>query len=435
MVGVVVVGAQWGDEGKGKVIDLLTAQAQHVVRAQGGNNAGHTILIGDDEYKLHLVPSGILQKHTTCYIGSGTVIDPAVLLEEIALLESRGIDTTNRLWISPSAHVIFPYHREIDRLLEQHKGAQLVGTTARGIGPCYADKAHRLGIRIETLIDPSALNEALSTVLPMKNAEIVKLYGGKEYDLASLAAEYQQYGEQLAPRVMPVGSTIAEALETGAHVLFEGAQGALLDISSGTYPFVTSSPTTAGGICTGIGIGPKCLDHIVGVFKAYVTRVGTGPFPTEVTDDEVFLDHVTAREFGTTTGRKRRLGWFDGVLARTAVRLNSMDSFAITKLDILDTVETIKICTGYALDGKTLDRPPARAQDLARVKPLYEEHPGWGVSTTDATSFEELPDNAKRYIARIETLCGIPASIISVGPERSRTFILRDLFTTREAVL
>ncbi len=425
---VILVGAQWGDEGKGKIIDILTSQAKHVVRSQGGNNAGHTIIIDQEEYKLHLIPSGILHPHTHCYIGAGTVIDPEVLIQEIEALEHRGVHVNGRLWISPSAHVIFPYHRALDLLLEQKKGERSIGTTGRGIGPCYADKASRLGIRMGELIRPDIFGKVLKSVLQLKNEELTKLFGAEKMHFEEIHKRYSQLAEILKPFITEVEELINQAIDNKENVLFEGAQGTFLDISLGTYPFVTSSNTIAGGMCAGAGVGPTRIDHTIGVLKAYTTRVGNGPLPSEVQDDESFLDHHKAREFGTTTGRKRRIGWFDAVLARTAVRLNGIDSIALTKLDILDHLESIKICVGYQIHGLRVEHMPCLTEDLEKIVPIYETVPGWMTSTSQIESFNDLPVNAQKYLAKIVTLCGAPISMISLGPQRDRTIILKDIF-------
>lgn len=431
MAAVIVVGAQWGDEGKGKIIDILTADARHIVRAQGGNNAGHTIMIGSEEYKLHLVPSGILHSDTMCYIGAGTVLDPQVLLQEIEGLVSRGITVENRLLISPAAHVIFPYHQVIDKLMEQRKGSLSVGTTGKGIGPCYADKANRLGIRMEELIHPASFQKTLEKILAIKNEEITKLYGAPALSLDQIYESYSRYAKALAPFVGHVEGHIYSALAAKENILFEGAQGTFLDLSHGTYPFVTSSNTIAAGICAGAGIGPNRIDHVLGVVKAYTTRVGNGPMPTEITDEEAFLDHKQAREFGTTTGRKRRVGWFDAVLVRQAAQLNGFDSMAITKLDILDQLSEIKICVAYDLNGKQCNSLPSLASDLQQVKPIYETMAGWQSPTADITRYDLLPKNAQKYLKRLESLCHTPLSMVSVGPERERTLQLTNPFRRR----
>ncbi|MEC7838465.1 MAG: adenylosuccinate synthase [Chlamydiota bacterium] len=431
MPGVIVVGTQWGDEGKGKIIDLLTTQAKHIVRAQGGNNAGHTIKFDGQEFKLHLIPSGILQSHTTCYIGAGTVIDPKVLIQEIQGIEDRGIRTKNRLWISPAAHIIFPYHCTLDRLLEDKKGERRIGTTGRGIGPCYVDKANRLGIRIGELTDKNLFPRLLSSVLELKNEELQKLYGEDPISYQPLLKEYTSYAETLNQYVAPVESMIHNALANHENTLLEGAQGTFLDGTHGTYPFVTSSNTLAGGIAVGAGVGPSHIHHTIGVIKAYTTRVGNGPLPSEIPEDESFLEHQKAREFGTTTGRKRRIGWFDAMIAKTAVNLNGLDSLALTKLDILDTLDEIKICIGYKIDGIEIHNFPYLADELERVEAIYEVLPGWRSPTTNLTSIEDLPKNALRYLERIQQLCGIPISILSFGPEREKTLLIQDIFENK----
>ncbi len=430
MPGVIVVGMQWGDEGKGKVIDLLTRNASAIVRAQGGNNAGHTVIVDGEDYKLHLIPSGILHPNTKCYIGGGTVIDPQVLLDEMDGLEKREIRLAGRLSISPCAHVIFPYHKTLDRLYEASKGARAIGTTGRGIGPAYSDKANRIGIRVGEFIRKDLLERVLHSVVAMKNAELENLYGQPPIDADDLLKECHALAERLAPFVGPVEQEIDLALKKNENVLFEGAQGTFLDIGFGTYPFVTSSNTTAAGICAGAGVGPSAIDHTLGVIKAYTTRVGNGPLPSEAK----FLDPHEAREIGTTTGRVRRMGWFDAVLAQEAVRLNGINSLALTKLDILDALESIKICTGYQIDGRLVNEVPSIAGDYERIEPIYEEMPGWMQVTRDLRDLSQLPEQAKRYLARIEELCGVPISILSVGPDRKETLVLQEIFSPKESV-
>ncbi len=374
MAGKILVGTQWGDEGKGKIVDLLAETAQHIVRSQGGNNAGHTVVVSGVEYKLHLIPSGILHEHTTCYIGAGTVIDPEVLLGEIDMLKSLNISVEGRLFIDPGAHVILPKHKEQDREMESAKGAEAVGTTGRGIGPCYADKVHRTGVRV---IDTPSLIQYMAPVSPLIHA----------------------------------------ALEMGEEVLFEGAQGTMLDVTFGTYPYVTSSSTLAAGILAGAGVGPSAVRQTIGVVKAYVTRVGRGPLPTE----EALFDAQEAREEGTTTGRLRRLGWFDCMVLKAAIRLNGIDTLALTKLDILDQISQIKVCIGYQVDGKLYAGIPTRAEELAQVEPVYEELPGWMQPTRGCRSFEDLPLEARRYVEFLEKECLVRTSIISVGPSREET--------------
>jgi len=432
MPSVIVVGAQWGDEGKGKVIDLLTSEAGHIVRAQGGNNAGHTIVIGEETFKLHLIPSGILQPHTRCYIGAGTVIDPKALISEIEQLQKRGIFLEKRLFISPSAHIIFPYHCALDKLLEEKKGERRIGTTGRGIGPCYVDRANRIGIRFGELLQKERFPKLLESVLKIKNDELRHLYGAEPFDAAPLLEEYSRYAERLAPFAGAVEERVHRALEAEENVLFEGAQGTLLDMAHGTYPYVTSSNTIAAGICVGAGIGPSAIDHTLGVIKAYTTRVGNGPLPTE---EEALFDHDTAREFGTTTGRKRRIGWFDAVLAKTAVRLNGLQSLAVMKLDVLDRLEEIKVCVAYELDGEERHWMPPLAEDLERARPIYKTLRGWREPTTGARLLEELPGAAKEYLAFIQKLLNVPVSLLSLGPERESTILLQNPFRESAACL
>lgn len=429
MRSIIVVGLQWGDEGKGKVIDLLSERADYIVRAQGGNNAGHTIMVGSEEYRFHLVPSGILYPHVRCFIGGGTVIDPKVLLEEIRGLEERGVQLKNRLHLSAYAHVILPYHRLFDRLYEEQKGAHAIGTTGRGIGPCYSDRSLRVGIRLCELINPAVFKQRLTAILSTKNQELIKIFNQPALNIDAIIDEYCAYGQQLLPFVSDVEQSIAEALTT-KKVLFEGAHGTLLDLNFGTYPYVTSSNTIAAGVAAGAGIGPSYIDHTIGVVKAYTTRVGAGPFPTELNAAErsVFMGNQEAREIGTTTGRLRRMGWFDAALIRYAVRLNGANSLALTKLDILDDLEQIKLATGYRIRGKEVAVPPALIEDFDVAEPIYETMPGWRESTKEITSFEKLPQNAKNYVHRIADLVGIPVSLISVGPHRERTIFVNPLF-------
>lgn len=430
MPNIIVVGAQWGDEGKGKIIDLLTSNVRHVIRAQGGNNAGHTINIRGEDFKLHLIPSGILQPHTQCYIGAGTVLNPQVLLEEIAGLEKRGIGVRGRLWISKTAHVILPHHIVIDSLLEKRKGSLAVGTTGRGIGPCYSDKALRIGLRMGDLLDRDRLRTHLTDLMALKNEEIVKVYGAEPLDAEEIVRQYADFGQQLEPYLSNVESQISHAVTTQEGVLFEGAQGTYLDVTSGTYPFVTSCNTVAGGMCVGAGVGPRHIDHTLGIVKAYSTRVGNGPLPTEIAEN--FVDPVAARELGTTTGRQRRQGWFDAVLVKQAARMNGFDSMVVTKLDILDELSHIKICTGYLLDGQELDRLPTDPRDWEKLEPIYQILPGWQSSTREARHWDDLPTNAQEYLRTIETLCETPISMLSIGPERDSTIAILDLFSKKE---
>lgn len=430
MPSVIVVGLQWGDEGKGKMVDLLAEKAKHVVRAQGGNNAGHTIVVKGEEFRFHLIPSGILYPHTRCYIGGGTAIDPAVLLQEIQGLIKRGVKLQGRLFISPYAHIILPYHREIDQLSEKKKGANAIGTTGRGIGPCYTDRAARIGIRICELISPEIFKKHLAKALAQKNEELKLLFNAPALDLEKIVKEYAAYGSQLAPFVSSVEEELGQAVKKGEKILFEGAHGTFLDITFGTYPYVTSSSTLAAGVCGGAGLGPSSIDHTLGVVKAYTTRVGNGPLPTALTQEEErhFMGHEEAREIGTTTGRKRRLAWFDAVLIRQAVRLNGVDSLALTKLDILDSLPHIKVCTSYRLNGKKWETPPPLVEDLEMVEPVYETLEGWQTSTKECANINELPKAARKYLARIEELCEVPISAISLGPEREKTIFTHSIF-------
>ncbi len=423
---IAVVGMQWGDEGKGKVIDLLSGEASHIARAQGGNNAGHTIVALGKEFRFHLVPSGMLYPHTKCYIGGGTVIDPGSILAELEGLKKNGISDLKRLSISLYAHIVFPYHRLIDHLSEKQKGGAAVGTTGRGIGPCYTDKINRCGIRLADLLNPELFRSKLQMAVLQKNRELEKLYEHPPLEWEPIYHEYLDYAKQLAPFAAPVEELLFEAAKKGEKILFEGAQGALLDITFGTYPFVTSSCTLSGGICAGLGVGPSRIHQTIGVTKVYTTRVGNGPLPTELNECELsyFPDHISSREVGTTTGRKRRMGWFDAFLLKHTICLNGADSLALMKLDILDQVDEIKICTGY----RNCKNFPATIEDLSRAVPIYETHPGWKKSTQDVKIYDELPQLAKAYVRRIEELCGIPISLISVGPEREKTLWLDCVF-------
>jgi adenylosuccinate synthase len=416
----VVVGAQWGDEGKGKIIDILASRADVVVRSQGGNNAGHTVESAGEVYKLHLIPSGILYKTTPCLIGCGVVVDPKVLLGEIDGLESRGISCDN-LHIDPRAHVIMPWHIALDGLSEKARGASDIGTTHCGIGPCYMDKAERCGIRIYDLVHPEVFAQKAAAVCALKNKLIVNVYDGEAFDAARVIEEYTAYGKRLAKYVTDVSVYAYEAIKTGKNVLFEGAQGALLDIDLGTYPFVTSSHPTAGGATTGTGVGPTCIDEVIGVIKAYTTRVGKGPFPTELlgtTGDEI---RNRGNEFGTTTGRPRRTGWFDAVIARHAVRINGLTSVAVNKLDTLADLPELKICTAYKKpDGSITNDFPPTLEELEGCEPIYETVKGFEGDTSACRSFSELPQCAQDYIKEIEKLIDCKVSMVGVGPGREQ---------------
>lgn len=419
----VIVGTQWGDEGKGKIIDIMAEKADLVVRSSGGNNAGHTVVHGDEVYKLHLLPSGILYPETICLIGSGVVIDPAVLLEEITEMNKRGV-TCDNLRIDARADIIMPWHRELDRLQEDFKAKQTgenVGTTGRGIGPCYADKADRIGIRMYDLIHPKCLRKLVKNTGELKNLMIEKVYGGKAADLDAIFEEYRGYGEKLA-KYVDDGSVITfEAYNSGKSVLFEGAQATLLDIDFGTYPFVTSSHPIAGGACVGTGVGPRIIDEVIGVGKSYTTRVGNGPFPTELNNELGELIRNRGGEFGTTTGRPRRTGWFDAVIMRHAVRVNGLTAIAINKFDTLADIGTLKVCTAYQKsDGTVIHDFPVTLEELADCSPVYEEIEGYNGDLSGCRTFEELPEKCRAYITRLEELCGCPIKILGVGPGRDQ---------------
>jgi adenylosuccinate synthase len=421
---VVLIGAQWGDEGKGKITDFLAEKANIVVRYQGGNNAGHTVVVGQQEYKLHLIPSGILYPGTTCVIGNSVVVDLEVLFKEIDHLKERGISSDN-LRISDRAHIIMPYHRRLDEVQEERKGSQKIGTTKRGIGPAYVDKFARVGIRIVDLLDEDTFHAKLEANIIEKNILFNKVYGVEGFDKEQIIREYDQYAKRIKPYVADTSVIINNAVDSGENVLFEGAQGTLLDIDHGTYPFVTSSHPIAGGACIGTGIGPAKMNKVLGVAKAYTTRVGEGPFPTELFDDTGDLIRKEGNEFGTTTGRPRRCGWFDAVILRYGTRLSGLTGLAVTKLDVLDKLKQIKICVGYEYQGKDLVDFPADLKVLAQCKPVYEVLDGWMESTSSARTFEDLPLNARKYLERIEEIVGVKISIIAVGPKRSQT-IVRD---------
>ena len=417
----VIVGTQWGDEGKGKIIDIMAAKADVVVRSSGGNNAGHTVVHGDNVYKLHLLPSGILYPNTLCLIGSGVVVDPKVLIEEIEQMNERGI-TCENLRIDARADIIMPWHRELDKLEEAFKAKQTgvnVGTTGRGIGPCYADKDDRVAIRMYDLVHPECLKTLVKNTGELKNLIIEKVYGGKPFDLDAVYEEYKAYGERLAKYMADASVITFDAYNEGKRVLFEGAQATLLDIDFGTYPFVTSSHPIAGGACVGTGVGPKLIDEVIGVGKSYTTRVGNGPFPTELNGETGDAIREKGHEYGVTTGRPRRCGWFDAVIMRHAVRVNGLTALAINKFDTLADLPVLKVCTAYVTaDGKTYKDFPVTLEELAECKPVYEEIEGYTGDISGCKSFEELPEKCRAYITRLEELCGCPITIIGVGPGR-----------------
>jgi adenylosuccinate synthase len=424
MANIILVGAQWGDEGKGKVIDLLTERADFVVRSQGGANAGHTVVVGDEEFVLHLVPSGVLHPNTRCIIGNGVVIDPKVLLDEIDTLRAKGIHIDGNLFISETAHIVMPYHKLLDGLREKLKGEGAIGTTLRGISPAYMDKVGYAGIRTMDLLDEAAFRAKLEANLVEKNLVLTRVYGHEPLDAEAIIAEYRAYAERMRPHVVNTEIILNRAIADGKEVLFEGAQGTLLDVDHGTYPFVTASSTTAGGACTGSGVGPTNIGMVMGVAKAYTTRVGRGPFPSEFTPEDDFVDRKQDREFGATTGRTRRCGWFDAVIVNYSVRVNGLDAIALTKLDVMDDCKRVKICVAYDIDGRRVTDFPCNASALARAKPIYEEMDGWCEPTGDIRSYDELPANARAYIERLEELIRTPIEIISVGQRRSHTIFV-----------
>jgi adenylosuccinate synthase len=425
LANVIVIGAQWGDEGKGKITDLLSRSADVVVRYQGGVNAGHTIVVKGQTFKLHLIPSGILYSNTDCIIGCGTVIDPQVLIAELDQLEALGV-STRHLLISETAHITMPYHRLIDSASEERRGSHKIGTTGRGIGPTYADKSERTGIRVLDLMDPEGLREQLEWTINYKNVILEKLYNLPPLDPQQVIDEYLGYAERLRPHVVDTSLKIYDAVQRRRNILFEGAQGTLLDLDHGTYPYVTSSNPVAGGACVGTGLGPTMIDRVIGVAKAYTTRVGEGPFPTEIHGELGELLCSLGAEFGTTTGRKRRCGWFDAVIGRYAVRINGMDCLAITKLDVLDELEEIKVCVAYEIDGERSEHFPRSARQFARCRPIYKTMPGWRTSTSHCRSLEELPRQALDYLKFLAELIEVPIAIVSLGASRDQTIIVED---------
>jgi adenylosuccinate synthase len=426
MPAIVLLGAQWGDEGKGKATDLLGDRVDYVVRYQGGNNAGHTVVIGDQKYALHLLPSGILSPNVIPVIGNGVVIDPAVLLTEIKGLNERGIDTS-KLKISTNAHLITPYHRTIDKVSERFLGKSKIGTTGRGIGPAYADKINRIGIRVQDLFDPSILKQKIEAALHDKNQILIKVFNRKGITVDEVLDEYLGYAQILKPYVVDTALLLDQALKSGKNVLLEGSQGTLLDVDHGTYPFVTSSNPTAGGASTGSGIGPTKITRVIGILKAYTTRVGSGPFPTELFDADGDALRKIGGEVGVTTGRNRRCGWFDAPIARYAVRVNGLTDFFLTKLDVLTGWEKIPVCVAYEVDGVRVEELPASQTDFHHAKPIYEYLPGWKENISKAKSIADLPNNAKEYVKFLEKVSGAPISAIGVGPGRDETIVVRDL--------
>ena len=425
LANVVVIGAQWGDEGKGKITDLLSRSADVVVRYQGGVNAGHTIVVDDQVLKLHLIPSGILYPDTVCLIGSGTVVDPKVMLGELDMLIANGIDISG-LKLPSTAHVTMPYHRLLDEAMEKQRGDRKIGTTGRGIGPTYADKSQRSGIRVIDLLDEARLRDRLDGPLKEKNQLLQTIYGVEPLDAEDVISEYLAYGKRLAPHVVDCTREIHQAARDRKNILFEGAQGTLLDLDHGTYPYVTSSNPISGGACIGAGVGPTLIDRVIGVAKAYTTRVGEGPFPTEL--EGSLNDHLCDRggEFGTTTGRRRRCGWFDGVIGRYAVGVNGLDCLAITKLDVLDELDELQVCVAYDLDGERIEHFPSCAEEFARCKPIFVTLPGWQCSTAECRTLEDLPEKAMAYLRFLADLMEVPIAIVSLGAGRDQTIVVED---------
>jgi adenylosuccinate synthase len=427
MPAIVVIGAQWGDEGKGKATNLLGERVGWVVRYQGGNNAGHTVVLpGGENFALHLIPSGVLTPGVTNVIGNGVVVDPGVLLDELAGLERRGVDTS-RMLISADAHLLMPYHVAIDKVTERYMGSKKIGTTGRGIGPCYQDKIARLGIRVADVLDEVSLAEKIEAALEFKNQVLVKIYNRKALDPHQLLDGLLAQAEEFKHRIADTALVLSGALDRGETALLEGSQGTLLDVDHGTYPYVTSSNPTAGGAAVGSGIGPTRITTVLGILKAYTTRVGSGPFPTELFDTNGEYLSKSGGEFGVTTGRRRRCGWFDAVIARYATRVNSITDYFLTKLDVLSSLETVPICVGYTVDGKRITELPMTQAEFARAEPVYEKLPGWWEDISAARGFDELPAKARDYVSRLEELAGAQISCIGVGPGREQTIVRRDV--------
>jgi adenylosuccinate synthase len=423
---LVVVGTQWGDEGKGKIVDLLARDADMVVRYQGGSNAGHTVIKGKQTFVFHLVPSGILYRGTTCVIGNGVVVDPAALIEEMEGLRAKGLRIEGNLYVSQAAHVIMPYHKAIEKASETQKGGRRIGTTGRGIGPAYVDKMARIGIRMGDLLDPPYFRQKLEDNVAETNALLQAVYHAPGFQAEKILQEYLRYAERLRHMIVDAGILIHRAVMKGRTVLFEGAQGTHLDVDQGTYPFVTSSSAAAGGACIGTGVGPTLIDGVLGVAKAYTTRVGSGPFPTELKGEAGSILQTRGNEFGATTGRARRCGWYDAALVRYAVRVNGLSSLAVTKLDVLDGHDEIRLCAGYKIKGRTVAEMPQAMAELLACEPVYETWPGWSRSTTGVRTYRDLPREARRYLARLEELAECPIDIVSTGSMREETIVLRN---------
>jgi adenylosuccinate synthase len=424
MKNTIVVGSQWGDEGKAKVIDVLAEHADVVIRFQGGANAGHTVVVGDQEFVFHLIPSAIMRPSKVCVIGNGVVLDPAQLLHEIAEIEARGFSVKDRLWLADNMQIVMPWHVRLDQLKEKAAGKNAIGTTGRGIGPAYIDKVARSGIRLCDLLDPENLPAKVEQILEEKNVLFTRIYDAEPMTAAPIVAEYLEYGRKLSHLVANASLLLDKAVKAGKHLLFEGAQGTILDVDHGTYPFVTSSNTIAGSACCGSGVGPTAIQSVIGVVKAYTTRVGNGPFPTELDDATGENLRTWGGEFGATTGRPRRCGWFDAMVVRKAVRVNGITGLAITKVDILDQLPEIKVCVGYTIDGQPIEDLPVQVKDFAKVQPVYETLPGWMCDTSNAISWTDLPEAAKRYLERLAELVGAPIALVSVGPRRDQALFL-----------
>ncbi|MCB9496011.1 MAG: adenylosuccinate synthase [Fibrobacteria bacterium] len=424
MKNTIVVGSQWGDEGKAKVIDVLAEHADVVIRFQGGANAGHTVVVGDQEFVFHLIPSAIMRPTKVCVIGNGVVLDPAQLLLEISEIEERGFDVRGRLWLADNMQIVMPWHVQLDKAKEAAAGKNAIGTTGRGIGPAYVDKVARSGIRLCDLLDPENLPAKVEQILEEKNVLFTKVYGVEPLQAAPIVAEYLEFGRKLQPFVANAALLLEKAMKAGKHLLFEGAQGTILDVDHGSYPYVTSSNTIAGSACCGSGVGPTAIQSVIGVVKAYTTRVGNGPFPTEL--DGALGDSIRkwGGEFGATTGRPRRCGWFDAMVVRKAVRVNGITGLAITKVDILDQLPEIQVCTGYTIDGQPIEDLPVQVKDFTRIEPVYETLPGWMQDTSKAVSWADLPENAKKYLERLAELVGAPIAMVSTGPRRDQAIIL-----------
>ncbi|RHM99087.1 adenylosuccinate synthase [Dielma fastidiosa] len=426
MAGYVIVGAQWGDEGKGKIVDVLGEKADYVVRFQGGNNAGHTVVVNGEKSILHLLPSGVLHKNAVCIIGPGVVVDPFVLLEEIDVLEKKGLPSSH-IFVSDRAHLIMPYHIKLDELQEERLAGNKIGTTKRGIGPCYADKYTRIGLRVGDLIDFEAFKRKLKSTLSIKNDQITKLYNEEPFDYDAMVVQFSMIREKLMPRMMDSLSVVNEALDQDKMVLFEGAQAAMLDINYGTYPYVTSSSPTSAGVCAGAGVSPMKLDKIIGVVKAYSTRVGEGPFVSELLNEEGEKLRAIGHEYGATTGRPRRCGWLDLNVVKHAARINGLTDLVITKIDVLSAFDEIKVCVGYEIDGQRYDTIPASVEMIAAAKPIYEIFPGWQSDITQIRTFEELPENCRAYLKRIEEFTNTRISLVSVGPDRENNILIHEI--------